>query len=64
MARTDPVMVGLDYEALAQGVEAFREMIRANVAAMEADGFTPREARRLVVALFAGHEADTDENED
>lgn len=63
MARIEPVKVGLDYEALAQGVEAFRELIRANVAAMEADGFTPREARRLVVALFAGRD-DTDDTED
>jgi hypothetical protein len=40
-------------EALAAGVDEMRESLRAMVAGVQADGFTEREARVIVVGYFA-----------
>jgi predicted DNA binding protein len=43
---------GVDYAALAAGVEQMREVVNAAVAGLREDGFTDREARALTVALL------------
>lgn len=45
---------GIDYEALATGLDQYRECLRAMVAGLMADGFTDRQARALVTRLMAG----------
>ena len=40
------------YEELAKALDEIREMLRATVAGLVADGFTDEQARELVVALW------------
>ena len=54
---------GLDYNALAQGIDELRETMRAAVAGLMADGFTKREAHALITGVFARNiEQDGDTN--
>lgn len=43
---------GIDYEALATGVDEMREVIRAMVAGLVADGFDDPQARDIVAGLW------------
>ena len=43
----------LDFKALAETVDDMREMTRALVAGLVADGFTEREARTVVTSMLA-----------
>lgn len=43
---------GIDYEVLAEGLDQYREVLRAMVAGLVADGFTYEQARRLVTHLM------------
>lgn len=43
----------INYEELAQGIEQMREMIRAMVAGLVADGFTDEQARAIIAGMFA-----------
>lgn len=40
-----------DYNALAEGVEELREMMRAIVAGLMTDGYTEDQARELAIAV-------------
>ena len=42
----------IDYEELASNIEQMREIFRALVAGLIADGFTDEQARALVVAMI------------
>lgn len=42
----------IDYEELAANIEQMREIFRALVAGLIADGFTDEQARALVVAMI------------
>jgi uncharacterized membrane protein YebE (DUF533 family) len=42
----------IDYEELAANIEQMREIFRALVAGLIADGFTDDQARALVVAMI------------
>lgn len=42
------------WKEMAEGLDAYREFLRMYIAATEAEGFTPREARALVVSLLTG----------
>lgn len=53
------------WREMAEGLDEYREFLRMCVAAVEAEGFTPREARALVTSLItglkdSGREEDTD----
>jgi uncharacterized membrane protein YebE (DUF533 family) len=50
--------MGIDYEELAASVEAMREIYRAMVAALVADGFTDEQARALIVAITTNQGGD------
>lgn len=39
---------------MAEGLDEYREFLRMCIAAVEAEGFTPREARALVTSLITG----------
>lgn len=41
-----------DYAMLAEGLDEIREMLRAMVAAIVADGFTEEQARSIVTGWF------------
>jgi hypothetical protein len=43
---------GIDYEALAKGVEQMREAVKAMVAGLIADGFSDEQARDIVAGLW------------
>jgi hypothetical protein len=43
--------MAIDYEGLANSVEEMREIFRAMVAGLVADGFTEEQARALVVEI-------------
>jgi len=45
------VLMAIDYEGLANSVEEMREIFRAMVAGLVADGFTEEQARALVVEI-------------
>lgn len=53
--------MGIDYEELAANVEAMREIYRAMVAGLVADGFTDEQARALVVSITTREVDDDDE---
>jgi hypothetical protein len=53
----------LDYSALAQSVEQMKEVVMALTAGMEANGFTPREARALVAGLISMHNKEKGEED-
>lgn len=56
---------GLDYETLAQAIDATRETVRALVVGLMADGFSDSEARDIVAGLFRNlRRTDEDEEED
>jgi hypothetical protein len=53
----------LDYVALAESLDALREMLRAMVAALMDDGFTEKQARAIATGVFVGKlEEDNDED--
>lgn len=43
---------GPDFKALVDGLDQYREVLRAMVAGLVADGFTDEQARRLVVHVM------------
>jgi uncharacterized membrane protein YebE (DUF533 family) len=47
-----------DYEELARSVENMREIFRAMVAGLIADGFTDEQARALVVSMVTSMKSD------
>ena len=51
------------WKAMAEGLDAYREFLRMYIAATEAEGFTPREARALVTALLVGTKSDEQEED-
>jgi hypothetical protein len=53
MGEHDSKAKGVDFHEVAQGVDEFREVVRALVAGLIADGFTEREARALVAGFWA-----------
>lgn len=52
-ARAEETTDGIDYEALATGLDQYRECLRAMVAGLMADGFTDAQARALVTRLMS-----------
>ncbi len=44
---------GIDFAALAAGIEQMREGLAAAVAGLIADGFTDREARMIIAGVMA-----------
>lgn len=50
------------WREMAEGLDQYREFLRVCIAAVEAEGFTPREARALVTSLITGNK-DTTEGE-
>lgn len=53
----------MDYEALAENIGEVREVLRAMVAGLIADGFSEDQSRRLVVAMME-HNEDEEEVEE
>lgn len=43
---------GINYVELAEGIEAFKEVIGAQVSALVADGFSDEQAREIVTGLW------------
>jgi uncharacterized membrane protein YebE (DUF533 family) len=44
----------MDFDELAKAIEEMREVLRAMVAGLVADGFTDEQARALVVSVMTG----------
>jgi uncharacterized membrane protein YebE (DUF533 family) len=42
-----------NYQALAEGIDEMREMVRAMIAGLVADGFSDEQARAIVAGFFA-----------
>jgi uncharacterized membrane protein YebE (DUF533 family) len=53
--------MGIDFEELAASIESMREIFRAMVAGLVADGFTEEQARALVVEITTRKADDDDE---
>jgi uncharacterized membrane protein YebE (DUF533 family) len=53
--------MGIDFEELAGSIENMREIFRAMVAGLMADGFTEEQARALVVEITTRKVDDDDE---
>jgi uncharacterized membrane protein YebE (DUF533 family) len=51
----------IDYEELAGNIEQMREIFRAMVAGLIADGFTDEQARALIVSVMTKKDDDDDE---
>lgn len=52
MSGREPDTSGVDYAALAEGMDQLREVLRAMVAGLVSDGFTDEQARRLVTRVL------------
>jgi len=53
--------MGIDFDELASSIENMREIFRAMVAGLMADGFTEEQARALVVEITTRKVDDDDE---
>ena len=50
--QSEPKQTGIDFVALAEGLEELREAMSAMVSGLVQDGFTDREARAIIAGVL------------